>query len=818
MANRRVQLERGYAADCAADAEGDGVWVAWAACLSDEESLLSEISRTWPVRPGVTPEAWRNRQPPLFTLTLTRLSSQGEATQCEEIARSASVIEGPVVVTDSGHGPRVVWIERAGETCEIQVWCDGKTERLASSGTSLHSPAAAMDGSGRLWVAWVRETGSGGEVDVWRAPLSDSGGTSPVSQPGTSNWSPALAADSTGAVWCAWDTWSAGESGNGGRYEIAVRRWLPSSHTTYATAGPAWETETRLRAGDDGFNISPSLAVDAEGKVWVAWSHSNAWGRLNHRFAHRRSIHVRVLDPTTGAQAIPMGHTAGGAVPLPVEAIDDPRQEEWVIPTAPKLVVGEAGIRLVYRRPEHAEYMGFGWGLWSVTPTGDGWSQAERLGTAVGFPDTPYGVVNGKDGALWAAAHACAYGHPVNGGERVTGTPSRRTFSKHAVSEDAVLVERVEEPAVAHVTPASVSLRTLNASSSGQTPGPAPQSPATVERSLARDGRKYELLFGDLHRHSAYSKCLAANDGDVVDHARWARDVGELDFYALTEHMEYMSYGEWRWTDRLASLLTRDSRVLALHGFETAIPPGHTNFFYVDERVGEAVRVAYLSSDRLEDIWPKLDSWVPEGSVLAIRHHQGHGQANVAQTFAPRYEPLVEIIQCRGEYRGWADRLLGLGLEAGFVGATDHAYAAAFPRGLTGVWAAERTRESVFSGLRARRTFATNGPKMRVFLSAFGVGMGERGTCHGAPDLELEMEGTTRLDRAELYRNGKLVHVEEIGERAATLRWRDGNAPQGRAYYYARVLQGREHGTFQPHYGVAYTSPVWLHIGAEAAG
>ena len=209
-------------------------------------------------------------------------------------------------------------------------------------------------------------------------------------------------------------------------------------------------------------------------------------------------------------------------------------------------------------------------------------------------------------------------------------------------------------------------------------------------------------------------------------------------------------------------------------------------------------------------MWPKLDAWVPAGSVLAIRHHQGHGQASVAETFAPRYEPLLEVIQSRGEFRAWDDQLLALGLEAGFVGATDHAYAAAFPRGLTGVWAAERTCEGVFSALLARRTFATNGPKMRVFLSASGVGMGERGSCQGPPDLELAMEGTTRLDRAEFYRNGKLAHVEEIGSRVAALRWRDPDALPGCAHYYARVIQDREHRILRPHYGVAYTSPVWI--------
>ena len=156
--------------------------------------------------------------------------------------------------------------------------------------------------------------------------------------------------------------------------------------------------------------------------------------------------------------------------------------------------------------------------------------------------------------------------------------------------------------------------------------------------------------------------------------------MAALDFYALTEHLEYESYGEWRWVDRLASNssgwpLNRGApSPIVLHGFEFAFPPGHVNFCYLDEAVGETIRVAYLSSDNLPGVWEKLDAWLPagrpagrsgrSGAVLAIRHHQGHRRADVAATYAARYEPLIEIIQSRGEFREWAERLLSRGWES----------------------------------------------------------------------------------------------------------------------------------------------------------
>ncbi len=223
-----VRLERGYAADCAADPETGGVWVASAACLSDEESLLAEISRTWPTRPGVTAEEWRNRPPAPFTLTLSRLSGRGEATESEEMARNTSGIEGPAMAggASGGERPLVAWIERRDEEYEVRLWRGGQSERVATSGTPLHSPAVAVDAGGEPWVAWVSETGNGGEVRVWCDARPAGGETLTVSQPGTSNWSPALTVDHGGAVWCAWDSWSADGSGEG-RYEIVVRRRRP---------------------------------------------------------------------------------------------------------------------------------------------------------------------------------------------------------------------------------------------------------------------------------------------------------------------------------------------------------------------------------------------------------------------------------------------------------------------------------------------------------------------------------------------------------------------------------------------------------------
>ena len=114
----------------------------------------------------------------------------------------------------------------------------------------------------------------------------------------------------------------------------------------------------------------------------------------------------------------------------------------------------------------------------------------------------------------------------------------------------------------------------------------------------------------------------------------------ELDFYAITEHLEFMSYVEWRRVEDLGEALSDNGRVLTLGGFELIVPVGHTNFFYADQAVGHDLRIACLSSvgQDLSDIWPKLDEWVPEGKVVAIRHYHGgtHQGDDLVDTHAAR--------------------------------------------------------------------------------------------------------------------------------------------------------------------------------------
>ncbi|MAE29015.1 MAG: hypothetical protein CMJ87_08585 [Planctomycetes bacterium] len=806
----RIELPHGYAGDVAVSS--GTVWVTWATCETDELSLFAEVNRHWPLRPGVDVETWRQHPPAEMAVYAARLSADGELSSPQQLTAGQSYLQGPVLASSGNQAPWVAWGEYRPDGYALVAWREGRQQIVAASPRPLLLAAAAVDNAGRLcvvWQAWQRPDERtfalyacwlDGEDDHIRASPDPAG--EPISVPGESSWSPAVAAAADGSVWCAWESWQGGGS------HILLRR---------ATEPGQWE-ESIAASTDMGLDLEPSLAVDPEGLLWVAWSRSPQWGQVNHSLARARSVHVQVLDPHTGGQAISAGYDETGAAPIPASPLQVESShytfEQFIVPMAPRVLAGAQGLRVLYRALHTRGNSVFGWDLRAITHTGDVWSVPvpERLSTGVGFPDTQYGIAEDGDGGLWLGYHACDLPGPRDGGETPPQPPRLVRYHKHAVTNSRFLVERVQ-PTAGGARTSRVRQRPVVISASEV----APPLAAPVPRDLDFNAHRYHLLFGDLHRHSLYSKCQAANDGAVLDHWRWAVEVAQLDFYALTDHIDFLSQEEWQHTNTAATLMDGNAGVFPLYGFEWTRPSaaGHVNFFYVDADVARDLRVAVLTSPQIGDIWDKLDAWLPSGTVLAIRHHrQQHARPGATDSFASRYEPVIEVMQSRGEAIILAKRFLQAGCRVGFAGASDHSLPGApFPSCLTGVWAEAQSREGVFEALRQRCTFATNGPKMRVFLSAAGVPMGGEGSVAGTPELHVDVAGTTRVDKGEFFRDGRLIHVEPVAQQQATVTFRDERSRRDTtAYYYVRVVQQAERPSFRPDYGVAYSSPVWLAI------
>ena len=776
-------LQGAYACDLAPDADGRA-FGAWAASDWAEEALFATRSNQrgggWQLASGHDERDFMARLGAArYRVYAGRLA--GEVLEPVELTESPTVIQDPAV---AAYGDRrlVAWGERIDNHFVVRAWTGTEAETVASTPASLTRPAAAIDADGQPWVAWQAFDGDGCAVVVSRR--QSAGWTLPVvaSVPGQSAWRPALCASAGHGVWLAWDAWT------GHHFHVFARRVGPDG-----TLGPAIQvSDLPLLAMD------ADIAVDADDMAWITWEQSPPWGS-DHRFNATRQLVLAAVD-ASGQTFLAQSPWQAGQAPIPIETYTHIQSAEYIVPVSPRLVAGRHGIELFFQRFRSRHYSEFGWRLERMVYSGSTWSAPETVSPFEGTPDTRYGVAALRDDRRVVAHHATEFA-PMQTIERWgLGLPFLRPAAG-PVARERLQVVTLDPPDSATEPPLRVDLPRYE--------GVRAESPR-----IRRDGRTitvgdqtYHLYWGDMHRHSHLSKCLAANDGTPVQNFRWAIDHNRMDFWALTEHLEYMSYNEWRRVEETVAAFTNDGRFEPLFGFEWGDNPDHTNIFYRNQELGEELRALALMSPSLEDLMERWDTRIPAGEVLAARHYHGHRQSDVFEGFRPTWEPCMEIMQCRGDQREWIETFLREGARIGFIGATDHARYWHFAYCMTGVWATEPTREAIFEAIWSRRTVGASA-KILVHTEVSGIPMGAEGEVQGDPQLRVIAECAQPLREIEVYRNGSLAHRETVDTSSLDWTWTDRGNPRSQNYYYVKLTAQTTHPLATP--AVAYASPVWV--------
>jgi hypothetical protein len=153
---------------------------------------------------------------------------------------------------------------------------------------------------------------------------------------------------------------------------------------------------------------------------------------------------------------------------------------------------------------------------------------------------------------------------------------------------------------------------------------------------------------------------------------------------------------------------------------------------------------------------------------------------------------------------------LGRGYVLGFVGSGDtHDGHPGCPRepadgscGLAAILSEDVSRTSVLEALRARRTYATNGPRILLRATLDGKPMGSTLPATGEHALALEIVGVKPLASVELIQNGEIIEsVPTLSQREMRLERTLGPRKPG-DYVYVRVLQLDQ--------GAAWSSPFFF--------
>lgn len=340
------------------------------------------------------------------------------------------------------------------------------------------------------------------------------------------------------------------------------------------------------------------------------------------------------------------------------------------------------------------------------------------------------------------------------------------------------------------------------------------------------------ILWADLHGHTNWSD----GTGHPEDYLLYARDVAGLDVIALTDHDHWgtpwfdASPERWQATRDLVAKYHEPGRFVTLLGFEwTSWDYGHRHVIYFDES-GELLSSVDAQTETPAQLWDALRG----RKAMTIAHHSAGGPVPVDWSFVPdpELEPVTEVSSVHGSSEAadaprpiydpvpgrWVRDQLARGFRLGFVGSSDShdghpglAQLAAPTSGLAGILADERTRESVYGALRARRTFATSGPRIVLRTSLVGHRMGEtislvdlaKAEAAGIePTLTVQVIAPAPIARVEVIHGREVVQTLAGESRREILaRWQVPPLDTG-DFVYVRVVQ--EDG------GAAWSSPWFI--------
>ncbi len=335
------------------------------------------------------------------------------------------------------------------------------------------------------------------------------------------------------------------------------------------------------------------------------------------------------------------------------------------------------------------------------------------------------------------------------------------------------------------------------------------------------------VYWGDLHGHSNFS------DGTGVpeDYFVYARDVSDLDVIALTDHDNwgmlplYSHPGLWQEILTQTRAFHEPGRFVTLLGYEwTSWIYGHRHVLYFED-AGSVYPWSDPAYESPTQLWDALEG----RPALTFAHHSAGAPIPTDRSIPPdpRFEPVTEIVSIHGDSEAadapnpishavpgnFVRDALGRGYRLGFIGSGDRhdghpgAYQSDPPMGgLAAILADELSREGVLEALRARRVYATNGPRMllRVALGSHRMGesvpVGPGGRL--SDRLFVHVVAETPLVSLELVRSGKLEDGVMIDGKLEAMLDREVHELAPGEYVYVRAIQKDG--------GAAWSSPIYV--------
>ena len=752
---------------------------------------------------------------------------QGRWSRLINVGRAAEDLWRPQVVTDESNKPWLIYSQRPSSDgpgnwdIYAMAWEDdewGPQLRLSENPLPDIEPHVARAGDGTVYVVWQSLVGRHSQIRL--KYLRDGSWSESVSVTNTTanDWEPAVAGGSDGTAWIVWDRYTTGPSGN---YDVLARTFSPS-----AGLGAEMPIATTTR-----FEAHSSIAIDPQGRPWVAWETSGVgWGKdLGFDIGD-----VQPGTPLGAARRIEVVCYDGGQwkTPAAVE-FDDPLAKGTTGESRPQLFFDPDGnlwmslkrrySRRSYRPTHYWEYSltRLDGGRWTDPVTlPRSWSRkSTRMGTAV------------ADGRLWA----------------FWPDESRQWTFANRPRLNRVVGGSLELPgpgAAPRLTP--------------YRPPPGESRPDSHPTEVddvrfirnyraEHEGESLRIVRGDLHRHTELSQDGGGvDDGSLPEFYRYMIDAAEMDFGASTDHQ---AGGTDFWntmTQKMADMYHFPDRFSTLYGYERNLgnPFGHRNLIYTHRNYpivpffipmhprfllpespdGELLTMgsaAFGAGVRNET--KLMFDVARETGGISIPHTSGTNSMGTDwRDNDPEVEPVAEIYQgARQNYehknapRGIrdgeeADALGGFqeagmmwnawnkGYRLGVIASSDHfsthiSYAM--------VYTPDTGRQSIHDSIRKRHTYGATDNIVLDFRMGEAF-MGEEIRAAEPQQIRVRARGTNDIAAIHLIRDATYIYKIEPGKAEVEFEFLDSEAPSGDHWYYVRVEQTDGE--------LAWSSPIWI--------
>ncbi len=729
----------------------------------------------------------------------------------------------------------IVWAQQVAGNFDIYArafdeernsWLE--TTRLSSHPFPDINHAVAADSTGRLWVVWQGFHGDNSDIflryydgKAWSKEIQ-------VTQDRVNDWEPVVAVDHQGKAHIAWDSYRKGN------YDVYMRTFADG------VLGPEIAV-----TNTPGFEAHASIAIDLWDRVWVAWDEAGAnWGKDSgptddpHWLEHGQETWTAWLaenkSPGTNiysSRTMNLAVFEGDQRKLPVEDLTAAlRKQGLTYHDYPQLLVDSSSgqVALLFHRwTQVGEWSGtegarvrMRWEQALVFYEGDRWSQVVTLPKS-------RGRISARATAAFAAGSNTLW----------TAWPT-----------DERTVEAPYQPVVDNIYATRLTLATakppeLQPWTPSSTAPAAPLVHTHEEADLAAirayrtkiDGTEHRIVRGDLHRHTELSWDNGGlRDGSIFDSYRYMLDAGALDFGSITDHNGGGDYEYWWWlTEKTCDMYFVPRVFTTLYGYERSVqyPGGHRNVFHTHRGVPV---VSFFTKPGFDRARPEVAAFqlqmVDNDTELlyeSLHATDGISVPHTVGSFAgvdwryadPLVEPVVELYQgARVSYEHpgapralrsfedfWDYREAGFVWNAfrksyrlGVIASSDHwsthiSYAM--------VYSDEPTRESIFKAIRKRHTYAATD---NIVLD-FRIGshfMGDELTTKRLPPLQVQVIGTSPIERIDIIRDEKLIYSGKSGKKEVSMTHNDKDAGPGLHYYYVRVIQDD--------WEMAWSSPIWV--------